>query len=304
MHLSRLLPLPLLALAACNPGAARATSSEPSPSQAIRELGERVEHLEQKVEKLEAHAAAPAADHAAPVADHAVHDAAPAGKPAHGPAHWSYQGESGPDHWSTLDPTFETCASGKEQSPIDIVPPANSPDVAPIRFTYLPSAGELVDNGHTLQMNLKPGSFATIDGRVYQLVQFHIHTPSEHTVGGEALPMEVHLVHKDSTGNLAVVGVRFAAGAASRAMAPVWKAAPGKGGTTKVASFDPAMLLPRDRSAYRYNGSLTTPPCSEHVEWIVMRRTTSDSSANIKAFEKRFGANARPVQPTNRRPIE
>jgi carbonic anhydrase len=181
---------------------------------------------------------------------------------------------------------------------------AASPDTAPVSFTYRPTAGELVDNGHTLQMNLQPGSTAVVDGHAYDLVQFHIHTPSEHTVGGEALPMEVHLVHKDKAGKLAVVGVRFAAGTASAAMTPVWAAAPAKGGKAKVARFDPATLLPRDRSAYRYDGSLTTPPCSEGVEWIVMRRTATDSAAHIEAFEKRFGANARPVQPLFDRAIE
>lgn len=312
MRAAYLLPLPLLTLAACNPDSARAKSGEPSPSAAIHELEERVDKLEHKVEKLE-EGGAPAAAHDPPAGDHGAaadaHGDKPGkpgkhGKDAHAAPHWGYEGELGPARWAELSPAFEVCAKGKEQSPIDIVPPATSPDVAPIRFTYLPSAGELVDNGHTLQMNLQPGSFATVDGRVYQLVQFHIHTPSEHTVGGEALPMEVHLVHKDQSGKLAVVGVRFAAGEASRAMAPVWAAMPDPGGKAKVARFDPATLLPRDRSAYRYDGSLTTPPCSEHVEWIVLRRTTTESSAIMDAFKKRFGANARPVQPANDRVIE
>jgi len=239
-------------------------------------------------------------DHEPPAGEHE-----PIGHPNGGPIHWGYDGPIGPSQWATLDPAYATCETGKTQSPIDIVPHAESPDAPLVAFHYKATSAEIVDNGHTLQVSLGRGSYATVDGKRYDLVQFHVHTPSEHTVGGESLPMEVHLVHKTEAGKLAVVGVMFAAGAPSEAMAPVWSSAPRlEGLARKLRKFDPTELLPRDHSAYRYDGSLTTPPCSEGVEWIVLRRTRTDSANRIGAFRTRFGANARPAQLLLARAVE
>lgn len=225
-------------------------------------------------------------------------------KRAHAAPHWTYEGEVGPAAWSQLDPAFAQCASGEQQSPIDIVPHAPSAE-PPVVFVYKATDGEVVDNGHTLQVNLASGSFAMVDDHRYELVQFHIHTPSEHTIASESLPMEVHLVHKDQAGKLAVVGVIFAAGEPSTALAPMWKVAPRKTGSAKLKRrFDPSALLPVDRSAYRYDGSLTTPPCSEGVEWIVLRRTRTETPERIASFQKRFGGNARPIQQIGARVVE
>ena len=259
-----------------------------------------------KARQPSAHGADPGA---VPV-DHDDHDDLPtvanikATAKVHAAPHWTYEGEAGPTAWSQLDPAFAQCASGRQQSPIDIVPHAPGAD-PPVLFVYKPTGGEVVDNGHTLQINLAPGSFAMVDDHRYDLVQFHIHTPSEHTIAHEALPMEVHLVHKDKAGKLAVVGVIFAAGEASTALAPMWKAAPPKVGSAKLKLlFDPNTLLPLDRSAYRYDGSLTTPPCSEGVEWIVLRRIRTETPARIASFHKRFGGNARPIQELGARVVE
>jgi carbonic anhydrase len=247
-------------------------------------------------------------DKPAPRDDHDDHDedddAPPAAKP-HGDVHWSYAGAQGPKRWGELDDAFATCATGREQSPIDLPARRRGETEESVFFVYRPTGGKVVDNGHTLQVDLEPGSYAVVDGARYDLVQFHVHTPSEHQVDGEAYAMEVHLVHKNKSGRLAVVGVLFEAGAASPAMAAVWKQAPKKPGVAPLKKkFDPATLLPDDTAADRYAGSLTTPPCSEGVRWIVLRRPRTDAEAKIAAFRARFGANARPTQPLGERTVE
>ena len=199
--------------------------------------------------KPAAHAAdEPAEDDAA-----AAHAAA-ADKPAAAAhdVHWAYTGAEGPKRWGDLDATYEKCEVGVEQSPIDILPRPRGDAAESVFFVYKPTDGKVVDNGHTLQVDLAPGSYAIVDGGRFDLVQFHVHTPSEHTIAGEPYPMEVHLVHKDKAGKLAVVGVMFADGAPSAAMAAVWKQTPKAGATAKLKKkFDPAALLPADTSAYR-----------------------------------------------------
>jgi len=240
--------------------------------------------------------------------EHTDEPAAPADEPpavAKAPAanvHWAYEGAEGPAAWSHLDPAFETCAVGHRQSPIDILPRrSEAPEVI---FVYKPTAATVVDNGHTLQVDLAAGSFIVVDGTRYDLVQFHVHTPSEHTIAGDPFPMEVHLVHKNKAGKLAVVGVMFTEGEASVAMAPVWKGAPkAKGSAPLKKEFDPAALLPKDHAAYRYDGSLTTPPCTEGVIWHVLKRPRTEDEARIAAFPRRFGSNARPVQELGEREL-
>lgn len=241
------------------------------------------------------HEDAHGAEAAAAAHDAPAHAAPSAASGSHAAPHWSYQGDTGPAAWGNLDPSFATCASGEAQSPIDILPQrARPPEVF---FVYQPTPGAVVDNGHTLQVDLERGSYAVVDGERFDLVQFHVHTPSEHTIAGDVYPLEVHLVHKNAAGALAVVGVLFAEGEASPALAPVWKAAPRGAGKNKLKKkLDPGALLPREQGAYRYDGSLTTPPCTEGVRWIVLRRTRTEDPARIAAVRDRFGGNARPVQ--------
>jgi carbonic anhydrase len=239
--------------------------------------------------------------------------AAPAGPRSREPApppvpgalpHWDYEGKSGPPTWGTLDPAWRTCVVGKAQSPIDIEPRPGS--AGPITFHYKPTVATPFDNGHTLEVDLAPGSTIEIDGTAYQLLQFHFHMPSEHTIAGEHYPLEVHLVHQDGDGKLAVIGVLYDSGAESRALGAVWsrwpKAPGGQDRTRKT--FDPSDLLPETRTVYRYSGSLTTPPCSEGVLWNVMRRTMTDSKAHFDAFARHYPHNARPLQPRNDRKVE
>src|SRR5262249_22013849 len=142
------------------------------------------------------------------------------------PPHWGYDDKAGPTRWASLDPAWKGCASGKTQSPIDIEPKPGS--ASPITFRYKPTAATIIDNGHTLQVNLAPGNTIEIEGKSYALLQFHFHAPSEHTIAGEHYPLEVHLVHRDADGKLAVVGVLYDAGADSKALANVWSRWPRK----------------------------------------------------------------------------
>lgn len=213
----------------------------------------------------------------------------------HAKPHWGYDGAVGADRWGALDPEWATCSKGKQQSPIDISPHVST--ASAIEFHYKPTAGAIVDNGHTGQVNLTPGSSIEIDGHSYDLVQFHTHTPSEHTIAGERFPLEVHLVHKDAAGKLAVIGVLYDEGADSKALEPLWSRWPAKkDAEAKLKKpFDPATLLPTTRTVYRYTGSLTTPPCSEGVVWNVMRRPMSESKPHIQAIAGHY-KNARTVQ--------
>jgi carbonic anhydrase len=245
------------------------------------------------------HAARPAvAEHAAaPAIIPAAHPApapapAPAAHPSGHPPHWDYKAA---DSWAALSPEFAACGTGKQQSPIDLQPVrAEATDIV---FQYTPTPGVIKDNGHTYQVDLEPGSSIVIDGERYNLLQFHVHAPSEHKVAGEQYAMEVHLVHKSPAGGLAVVGVLVDRGAANAGLATAWKKLPRPGRSEKLKKpFNPVSLLPEDRSLYRYSGSLTTPPCSEGVVWNVLRHTVSHDSREIDVVRARFGDTARPVQ--------
>jgi carbonic anhydrase len=174
---------------------------------------------------------------------------------------------------------------------------------AAILFHYKPSPLKIVNNGHTIQVNYAPGSYAELGGKRYELAQFHFHSPSEHTVAGKHSEMEVHLVHRDSEGGLAVVGVLLRKGHEIAGLQGVWDHLPQNEEETTVegASVDASSLLPRHSEFYNYSGSLTTPPCSEGVAWYVMVEPVEVSVEQIGAFQAIVSANARPVQPLNGR---
>jgi len=217
--------------------------------------------------------------------------------------HWSYSGENGPDHWGDLSPDYATCAKGVEQSPVDI-PADAAVNTADISFNYKPSAVAILNNGHTIQVNYDPGSSLTLNGVRYDLVQFHFHAHSEHALAGQFAPLEVHLVHKNAKGGLAVVGVLLNAGAENPSYAAVLNNLPAEESEAHAvsgATVDANQLLPSERTYWRYNGSLTTPPCSEGVQWLVMNTPVELSAAQIGAYTAIYNANARPLQPFNAR---
>jgi len=231
------------------------------------------------------------------------------GRPAHagprGTDHWSYQGADGPQAWAQLSPEFAQCSKGLRQSPIDIQDGIKV-QLEPIVFDYRPGPFRVVDNGHTVQVNVAPGSSIEVLGRRYELVQFHFHRPSEERVDGKQFDMVVHLVHKDPEGRLAVVAVLLERGSAQPVVQSVWNNLPlEKNDEVAVrTALDPSGLLPADRSYYTYMGSLTTPPCREGVLWMVMKNPQPVSPDQIGIFTRLYPMNARPIQTSSGRLIK
>jgi len=218
---------------------------------------------------------------------------------------WSYDGESGPQAWARLKPEFAKCASGTRQSPIDIRDGIRV-DLEPVQFDYRPSAFSVLDNGHTVQVNVAPGSSIEVMGRRFELAQFHFHRPSEERIDGKQFDMVVHLVHKDVAGRLAVVAVLLERGSAHPLVQSVWNNLPLERGDEVSARgpLDLSQLLPKDPRYFTYMGSLTTPPCSEGVLWMVMQQPVSVSSEQIDVFARLYPMNARPLQQTSGRLIK
>jgi carbonic anhydrase len=232
----------------------------------------------------------------------ATSDHAPAATAHHG-AHWGYDGATGPQHWGDMKAEYGACAAGAQQSPIDLHG-ARIADLAAPQVNWHAFTGEVVNNGHTIQVNAEPGSSMVLEGKTYELLQFHFHHASEHTVDGYHYPLEAHFVHKAADGTLGVLGVFFEEGASNPLLEHIWTLAPtGEGEADETLHVDPFALLPNDRRMYRYEGSLTTPPCSEVVEWVVFKRPMQASKIQLAAFAAVFDHNYRPTQPLNRRYI-
>lgn len=214
-----------------------------------------------------------------------------------GAAHWSYQGDAGPQAWASLKPEFGLCSTGQRQSPIDIRGGIQV-ELEPIRFDYRETGFSVIDNGHTVQVNLPPGNAITVMNRRYELVQFHFHRPSEERINGRQFDMVAHLVHKDPEGRLAVVAVLLDRGSVQPVVQAVWNALPLEKGEEQPAgaTLDLNQLLPTDKRYYTYMGSLTTPPCSEGVLWMVMKQPVPLSSDQINIFSRLYPMNARPLQ--------
>jgi len=224
-----------------------------------------------------------------------------------GHAHWDYEGHAGPAHWGELSKDYEACAHGKNQSPVNISK-TETVQLDPLKPAYKASAFRIVDNGHTVQVNFDKGNTLTVNGTTFDLVQFHFHAPSEETFKGKAFDMVAHLVHKDAKGNLAVIAVEFNAAdnAAHATLSKLFKEIPTKVGEESKGSFqlNPADLLPAKLGYYTFAGSLTTPPCSEGVTWLVLKNAVATTKEQVGQFAKIHPRNARPVQPLNGRVIK
>ena len=221
------------------------------------------------------------------------------------PTHWDYAGNAGPEAWGQMQPEFSKCATGTRQSPIDIRG-GIAVDLEPIRFDYRPSAFSVIDNGHTVQVNVEPGNAITITGKRYELVQFHFHRPSEERINGRQYDMVAHLVHKDVDGKLAVVAVLLDRGSAQAIVQAVWNNLPlEKGDEVRAGTrIDLSQLLPEDRRYYTYMGSMTTPPCNEGVLWMVMKQPVPISVEQVSIFSRLYPMNARPIQQADGRLIK
>jgi len=218
--------------------------------------------------------------------------------------HWGYSGDSGPEMWGKLDNFYTPCSEGESQSPINIekLSLQKTPD---LEFYYLPSELTILNNGHTVQVNYDDGSYIKVNDTIYALVQYHFHTPSEHSFAGELSAMEMHLVHENANGDYAVVSVMINVGRTNANIAKVWKHFPKSIGHKEVykEKVDANNLLPIQRQTYRYSGSFTTPPCTEGVSWFIMSSHIEVSLTQLKTFKNVINNNNRPIQKQNNRAI-
>lgn len=222
---------------------------------------------------------------------------AQAAKPSAG--EWSYEGAEGPQHWGDLEPDYALCKVGHRQSPID-VRDAKKSELPPLQFDYRPSPLKIINNGHTIQINYAAGSTITVSDKRYELRQFHFHHPSEEHINGKPYDMVIHLVHADREGHLAVVAVLLKQGSPNPVMQKLWENLPQAAGKEQAppgVEVNAAALLPEPLGYYTFEGSLTTPPCSEGVTWYVLKTPSQASSEQIEVFAKLYPHNARPIQP-------
>ncbi|WP_416054724.1 carbonic anhydrase [Janthinobacterium svalbardensis] len=219
--------------------------------------------------------------------------------------HWSYEGDSGPANWSKINVDWAKCGNGSRQSPIDIRD-GMKVELEQISFDYHPSSFNVVDNGHTVQVGVSGGNYITVQNRMFELQQFHFHRPSEERINGKAFEMVVHLVHRDAEGRLAVLALLLERGAPQATIQTVWNNLPLEKFETMQPTIllDPAEMLPARRDYYTYMGSLTSPPCSEGVLWLVMKQPVQASPAQMALFSRLYPLNARPVQAGNGRIIK
>jgi carbonic anhydrase len=234
---------------------------------------------------------------------------APKAEEHHAP-HWTYAGDTGAPHWGDLSSEWASCKTGTSQSPIDFITKDAAVDekLPAIEFTYGKLPLSILNNGHTVQVPNDKDYTVKVSGQVYKLAQFHLHSPSEHLVDGKPLDLELHLVHKNDQGAITVVGLLFKKGKENKVLAPVFANAPAEVTTeakpVEKAELDLAKLLPKKHGYYAYSGSLTTPPCSEGVNWIVMQSFPEVSEQQIAKFrEVTHGDTVRPAQPLGTRKV-
>lgn len=223
---------------------------------------------------------------------------------------WSYEGETGPENWGELDPSYSSCINGNEQSPINIEISKVQPNQAleDIKISYEPTLFTLKNNGHTIQASTtEPTNTMIVEGTEYKLAQFHFHQPSEHQFNGKNFDMELHLVHQDKDNKLAVLGLMIKEGRENKSLTDIWSKFPAKETKEDLKLDQPidlGSLLPDNQKSFRYNGSLTTPPCSEKAKWIVLEEPIEMSKEQIDNFKKIFPENTnRPVQSLNDREV-
>lgn len=219
--------------------------------------------------------------------------------------HWSYEGENGPANWGKINSAWAKCALGDRQSPIDIRN-GMKVELEQIAFDYHPSSFAVIDNGHTIQVNVGGGNYITIMNRQYELLQFHFHRPSEERINGKGFEMVVHLVHKDADNKLAVVAVLIERGKPQALIQTIWNNLPLEKNDVMNPSIviDMNDMLPIRRDYFTFMGSLTTPPCSEGVLWMVMKEPIQAAPAQLAFFSRLYPMNARPVQSASGRVIK
>ncbi len=219
-------------------------------------------------------------------------------------AHWSYKGKEGPKHWGELDKSFFMCKKGINQSPVDLNRFIEA-DLQKPKIQYSGHAKEVVNNGHTIEVTIEGSDWIEIDGKKFNLLQFHFHTPSENKINGKSFPMEAHFVHKSKDGEYLVIALMFKEGEKNKALEKILNDLNPKAGKKEELKemFNPGELFPKKLDYFRYSGSFTTPPCTEGVRWIVLKTPVSASKEQIEKMHKIMGNNNRPIQPLKARVI-
>jgi carbonic anhydrase len=224
------------------------------------------------------------------------------------PPNWSYEGHTGPIVWGKLDPAYQACAHGREQSPIDIRGAHRNSALQPIEFHYVGGSVTLENTGRAIVARVDPGSYILAGGVRYNLLRYEFHRPSEHAVKGKLNDMEVDLIHRSQDGHLATIAVRLSEdrGVPNAVLATLWEHLPATAGShAKVEDMiDAGGLLPGDRGYWTYTGSELTPPCSEGVQWFVFENDVSMSRDQLRAFAELFRMNTRPLQDLHGRRIQ
>ncbi|MDO2456347.1 MULTISPECIES: carbonic anhydrase [Enterobacter] len=219
--------------------------------------------------------------------------------------HWGYEGQESPEHWGKLSPDFALCETGKNQSPVNIQGALKTHHSKPV-LVFEQGKQQIINNGHTIQINVSEGNTLRLDDDIFALQQFHFHAPSENEIDGKQFPLEGHFVYKDKKGSLAVLALMFNEGKANPQLTKAWQQMPAKVNQAAILTqpVDINALLPENVGVYRFSGSLTTPPCSEGVIWMVLEQPVSASAEQIRQFRSVLQhANNRPVQPLNGRVI-
>ena len=217
--------------------------------------------------------------------------------------HWSYHGDNGPQRWGSLRVAYAACRDGKNQSPVDLVGAVPS-SLDALRLSYRPVHASVTNNGYTVKLELADAGKLTVADKSYKLLQLHYHCPGEHRVEGKSYLLEIHFVHEATDGSLAVIGLLFEAGESSPALQQIAKHLPEEPGDhSAIESFNPIDLFPNELDYRHYSGSLTTPPCSESVSWLVLMQTQGIGAKELAAFRSRHNGNNRPIQPLNGRRI-
>ncbi|MFN8673536.1 MAG: carbonic anhydrase family protein [Candidatus Sericytochromatia bacterium] len=222
--------------------------------------------------------------------------------------HYTYEGEDGPSHWGDLSPEWKLCKDGKAQTPIDIdTNSTTKTSLNPLTFNYSEVPLKIINNGHTVQVNFPAGNSVKVNDKEYSLLQYHVHVPSEHKINGKSSDMELHLVHKASDGELLVVGVMINKGSKNDNLNSFFDNLPEKEGpevSKDTVKFNPLNILPKDTKYFNYSGSLTTPACSEGVNWHLLQSSIEASEEQLNKFSKIYKLNSRPIQPLNGRVVK
>jgi carbonic anhydrase len=226
---------------------------------------------------------------------------------SHSEKHWSYSGETGPEHWKEIEKGSE--CGGKFQSPINVVNYDEDSALQPLKISYSDSTHihDVVNNGHSIQYNFDPGDYISLYNKKYELKQFHFHEPAEHLIDGIRYPMVIHLVHINDAGQYAVLAVMAKEGKSSEAFDFLESHLPIQVGESKIVdvAFDMNLNLPETKTYFTYTGSLTTPPCSEGVSWFIFKEPITVSLKQVEELRKLMPLNNyRDEQPHNGRSIK